>query len=146
MSEQLLNCSLCKQDKDSSCFHRQSTKARGFQSYCKECRKKRQETKAEEVGKQAWAKINRKYYLKCQYGLSLEQFDDLLKVQNYSCKICKTDERDVYRGSLFVDHCHTTGKIRGLLCHQCNTALGKFRDSETILLSAIEYLKENKDG
>ena len=141
-----LFCSHCNEEKDESCFHKMRSKARGYQTYCIECRKQRQEAKAKELGQQAWSKLNRKYYLKSAYGITLEQYEKMLREQNYSCKICKTDEREVYKQTLFVDHCHTTGKIRGLLCHQCNTALGKFRDSETILNSAIEYLKESKDG
>ena len=141
-----LTCSMCLQEKDESCFHKQTTKSRGYQSYCISCRKQRQESKAKYLGEDAWAKLNRKYYLKSAYGLSLEDYDKLLESQDYSCKICKTNEKGVYKGTLFVDHCHSTGKIRGLLCHHCNTALGKFKDSETILQNAIEYLKESKDG
>lgn len=82
--------------------------------------------------------------LKRRFGIDLEEYKMLLEKQNYSCKICgKHEDSSDYR--LAVDHCHTTGKIRGLLCSPCNTALGSFKDDTDILKSAINYLENSKE-
>lgn len=138
-----LKCSLCKETKDESCFYRSSSKTRGYQNYCISCRKKQKTKLKESMSEQEWYLIQRRYWLKTEYGMTLEQYNELLKQQDHKCAICKTDEVDVYKGLLYVDHCHNTKKIRGLLCHHCNTALGKFYDSEQRLLNAVEYLRKN---
>lgn len=75
------------------------------------------------------------------YGISKEEYEELKTSQHESCKICNTHFSDTPRG-LLVDHDHITGKVRGLLCHNCNTALGLFKDSINSLEGAINYLKE----
>jgi hypothetical protein len=89
--------------------------------------------------------VSKRYYLK--YGITLEEYDRLFKAQDGKCAICKQVERRVVNHSrdkesrrLSLDHCHKTGKIRGLLCGDCNPALGNLRDSATILKLAIQYL------
>lgn len=85
--------------------------------------------------------------LKYVYNLTLEEYSLLLQVQNYKCAICKSPESSKDKSgnpqSFAVDHCHTTGRVRGLLCSNCNLALGLLKDSTTSLHNAIEYLKEN---
>jgi len=72
-----------------------------------------------------------------KFGIGLHQYQTMLKEQNGVCYIC---EKEDFR-NLAVDHCHTTGKVRRLLCTNCNTALGKFNDNVDLLSKAIEYLK-----
>ena len=84
--------------------------------------------------------INRKYHLKKLYGITPAQFDALLLSQNGKCAICKTDAPGG-KGAWHVDHCHHTGKVRGLLCHDCNTGIGKLKDSPRLLRDAISYLE-----
>ena len=84
-----------------------------------------------------------KWYLKNTYNISLEVYEGLLKKQKYKCAICKS-HYTVYKYRLSVDHNHKTGKIRGLLCHHCNSALGNFMDNVCNLKSAIIYMKEFK--
>ena len=139
-------CSTCKEMKDESCFHKAGNKARGYQFSCIECRKKIKQKHKESMTSEEWYLTQRKYWLKSEYGLTLEQYNDLLKEQNHKCAICKTDETDVFKNLLYVDHCHSSGKVRGLLCHHCNTALGKFQDSVEVLSSAIDYLRKNNDS
>jgi hypothetical protein len=77
----------------------------------------------------------------------LKQYGDMLLAQNGKCKICKQAETATRNGrvkALAVDHDHETGEIRGLLCVQCNTGLGKFKDDRNLMLSAIKYLDEYK--
>ena len=83
--------------------------------------------------------LHRKYDLKRNYNMSLEEYDKLLVKQNYCCSICKNPPD---KKKLVVDHCHNTNKVRGLLCSKCNLLLGNAKDSINILQNAIEYLKE----
>ena len=74
---------------------------------------------------------------------SPEKFDELLNKQGAVCAICKFPETKVKNGNvvaLAIDHCHITGKVRGLLCNRCNTGLGLFKDNPLILETAIRYL------
>lgn len=86
--------------------------------------------------------------LKKMYGITLGDYEKLLDKQKGLCAICKQPERSVDKDGgprrMPVDHCHQTGKIRGLLCTSCNRALGLFKDSPQNLKNAIEYLE--KDG
>jgi hypothetical protein len=78
------------------------------------------------------------------YGLTIDDYESLLKKQNYKCAICGSDNtKSKISNRFYVDHDHETGKIRGLLCSNCNFALGHFNDNIDILLKAISYLEEN---
>lgn len=83
------------------------------------------------------------------YGISLEEYNKLLEKQNYVCAIChcpekaKSQRKDREFKLLSVDHCHTTGKVRGLLCQRCNISIGHSGDNIIILEKMITYLKEN---
>lgn len=84
------------------------------------------------------------YDLKRHYGMSAEEYHLMLERQDHRCAICGNEEKSVIRGRkirLSVDHCHTTGKIRGMLCSACNRALGGFQDDPEILKRAIKYLR-----
>jgi len=76
--------------------------------------------------------------LRIKFNITLEQYNQLFYLQNYKCAICN-DECKTGR-KLAVDHDHKTGKIRGLLCMNCNNGLGKFKDSCDLLSKAISYL------
>lgn len=82
------------------------------------------------------------YNLKSKYGITLEEYDEMLKAQNDVCAICKNKKRMLLtsKGTLYVDHNHTTGKVRGLLCGSCNSALGYVEDNIDIMKSMIEYI------
>ena len=80
------------------------------------------------------------------YGLSKEVYLKMIKEQDNKCLICAREEsattkRGIVR-PLCVDHCHTTGKVRGLLCNHCNSMLGHAKDNPKLLQTAIEYLKQ----
>ena len=85
---------------------------------------------------------NYKSQLKQRFGMTLEDYDRMLMEQNGKCFICDVHHTEAVRGKLNVDHCHTSGKVRGLLCFNCNTALGKFKDDIELLEKAIAYLKK----
>ena len=76
-----------------------------------------------------------------KYGIDVDDYDRMVESQNNKCKICGTDEpRGI--GGWKVDHCHSTGKVRGLLCNNCNLGLRYFKDNTKSLQAAIEYLNE----
>lgn len=75
-----------------------------------------------------------------KYGIIQEEFDTNLKSQNFACAICKISFSDTNRVS--VDHCHNSGRVRGLVCFHCNTGLGHFKDDSNLLQKAIDYLND----
>lgn len=78
----------------------------------------------------------RRRQLKALYGLSMSGYESMLRAQNGVCQICKRKPE----GYLQVDHCHSTGKVRGLLCGNCNSGIGLLQESREVLASAIKYL------
>ena len=84
-----------------------------------------------------------KQHLKTKYGITVEDYNTMFLKQNGCCAICETHNSKLSK-SLAVDHCHTTGEIRGLLCQNCNTALGKFKDNITLLQNSVNYLQNGK--
>jgi len=90
------------------------------------------------------SKISTKAYrLKAKYGLTLEQYHEMLLAQNNRCAICKTDTPMGHGKVFVVDHCHATNKVRQLLCVHCNAGLGHFKDSPWILEAAANYLRQH---
>ena len=80
--------------------------------------------------------------LRNQYNLSQEELMSMYHSQNKKCKICGNTYEDISKhGGLYIDHCHATGKVRGLLCRNCNNLLGVSKDNIVILQEAINYLK-----
>lgn len=90
----------------------------------------------------------RTYYLKYKYNLTREKYDQMVKAQNYVCYICNLPPLGTTKQSsaLHVDHCHKTGVVRKLLCSACNTTLGKYKESEQIFMSFVEYIIQSKRG
>lgn len=126
-------CTKCKEQKPIQSFHKKKGSADGFSRTCKSCdylktkesRKKNPDTHTD-------------YWLKQKYGISIVEFNSMLEKQDYSCAICKAKPN--YR--LCVDHRHDTGKVRGLLCRNCNKAIGQLGDTPESVLKAYLYLKE----
>lgn len=89
-----------------------------------------------------WARKNpdktRKVFLKFTFGITPEDYNQMFVTQNGLCAICLKPSRD--GTNLRIDHNHETGKIRGLLCENCNFGLGHFKDNSEVLLSAVKYL------
>lgn len=109
-----------------------------FLEYNRQWRKKNPE-RANAIATKYRAKkgrITKRAQLLYKYGLSIEKYEALLETQNGFCAICNTSSHR----SLVVDHCHLTQKVRGLLCHDCNLALGLLRDDPDRLRNAIAYL------
>lgn len=118
----LKKCSGCKENKTLDNFHKHVGRKHGVTEYCKKCRNLRIVSK--------------------RYNLTEQEFLNLFETRNYKCDICGTSKDENKKG-LAVDHCHKTGKIRGLLCGNCNNGIGRFKDNIQILENAVKYLKEN---
>lgn len=88
-----------------------------------------------QANKERHAQRNRAYRLRTKYRLTPTQYDELYIKQKGLCAICMNPEK-----KLHVDHCHTTGIVRGLLCVRCNTGIGNLRDDHIILENALKYL------
>lgn len=120
-NEEFRDCSKCKKNLHRSEFERTSQNY----SFCRKCS-----------------------YLR-KYRINFVEYEKLFENQNGLCAICNNPEEAKFRKTgnikvLAVDHCHTTGKIRGLLCSHCNLALGQFKDNIEVLNNAIQYLIKNK--
>ena len=146
-------CGKCKIEKDLTMFSKE--KNGKIPWACKECKNKMyKEWEAKNPDKRKRLHqdfYNKKkdrmrwYFIEKKYGMSQEKYYQLLEEQNNGCKICGTTEAK-HRSSnnLLVDHCHVTGKYRGLLCNRCNTSLGFVNDDIELLENMVKYLKEYK--
>jgi hypothetical protein len=110
-------------------FHRNRSNPDGFDPRCKVCRGLKYRNRLP-PGAQPSFYVER--------GVTLEQFEAMMLAQGGVCAICREPPQ---MRRLDVDHEHETGRVRGLLCRRCNTAIGKMRDDPKILLRAIAYLK-----
>ena len=146
MEQQVKVCTTCRECKPLSEFWQKAeTKKDGTRSYrpsCKECEIKKKLQKYHEGGGKEEQKKRSFRALMRSYGISEEIYEQERIKQNYKCLLCGADEKDQHHGRLFVDHCHNTGKYRGLLCGVCNTGLGAFKDNVEVMQKAIEYLNE----
>jgi hypothetical protein len=91
---------------------------------------------------------DKNHKLKKAYGITLDEYNKLLLKQKNKCSICEIDNNGKYRNkarAFAVDHCHNTNKIRGLLCSDCNIAIGLLKDNTKHLQSAINYLNKLKN-
>jgi hypothetical protein len=149
---QMKKCTKCAAEKALEFFNKDKRQKDGHFYYCKVCcsvkDKLRYVNNSDKMGKAAKEHYEknratvRNRHLKKLYGIDLTHYDDMRKQQMFSCLICKEHEDTLKRG-LYVDHCHTTGKVRGLLCQSCNFLLGMAKDDQNILKQAIKYLDDH---
>lgn len=165
-----IKCSKCKKAKPLDAF-RASVRLRGC-GQCRPCMqelKKEARTRNPERVKEQERLLRKKVYLsrpgffleknrawraknpekvkahnlKKNYGLALENYRTMLREQNFGCAICGTKKNSNGK-SLYVDHCHDTGKVRGLLCRKCNTGIGLLGDNFNKIEKTLKYLKGEK--
>ncbi|MDT0277031.1 endonuclease VII domain-containing protein [Blastococcus goldschmidtiae] len=112
-------------------FVRTAASTSGYGSYCKPCHNAR--------GKRALEKVGgaRTYHLTRRYGITAAEAEHMLRQQNGVCAICRTAP------AAHVDHDHSTGKVRALLCFNCNGGLGQFRDDPAALQAAVFYVEHH---
>jgi hypothetical protein len=129
-------CRTCSQTKPISDFAKNPTGIHGVRGTCKECRPK--DTRLTVRGRN----------VRWRYGIELDEFVGMYEDQGGKCAICRIDvdlyaPEDRKANVAHVDHCHTTGKIRALLCHQCNVGIGAFKEDAKVLQNAIQYIKDH---
>lgn len=127
-------CYYCKRTLPVGQFHRDGSRSDGLCNRCKKCNNDytRKHQKAHR-GKR------RQFELKHYYGITVEEYNSLMKKQKNVCAICGLKPEKY----LAVDHCHKSGKVRGLLCRKCNSAIGLLDDSSIRLRAATLYLRKH---
>lgn len=131
-------CSSCKEKKSLEAFHNRTNRSSGKYSQCRECNQKRV-NQWRKQNRQQVSTLTRRSYLKKTYGITEEQYNELLQKQNECCAVCIRHASE-FNKRLAIDHDHHTGLIRGLLCIDCNRHLiGRRRDPE-LFRSAALYL------
>lgn len=138
----MMVCRRCQEAKPLSGFHKDTRRVTGYTDECRDCRRV----------------IARAAHILRTYGITQDQYDALYAEQEGRCAICGCDDemmtipngsrnRQARRFShLYVDHDHRTGKVRGLLCQDCNLGLGAFKDNGIILRTAAAYLRKHQRG
>jgi hypothetical protein len=150
---------------------RGTAKANGDSTYTLNCPKHGETTayvsggclKCRRVNVEAWQEKNPTYFidrhketydpavarekrLMKEYNMTIADYDAMLLEQEGNCKVCSKPHSGNVNGDtnkpMFIDHCHTSGKVRGLLCHNCNTALGHIKDDVELATKLIKYLGE----
>jgi hypothetical protein len=95
--------------------------------------------------KKHYVSVKRDRYLRRSYGISEDEYNEIFSTQGGVCAICFCGPEKTPRRRLAVDHCHSTGTVRGLLCVKCNAMIGLAKDKENLLASAIAYLRRHDD-
>jgi Recombination endonuclease VII len=122
-------CGKCKQTKSLLEFCNDKSSRLGKSYRCRSCTSLYRDKKVQKKGK-----------LLRKFKITLEQYDSLLVKQMGCCAICSR-QRLEFNKDFAVDHCHETGKVRGLLCLNCNVAIGNFQESLALIIKAATYIK-----
>lgn len=151
-------CQKCKESKPLLKFHNDKSDKLGKHRRCKECMKgyrqnfNAQQMRVRKDTAKKWYEENKKRclssgrnnWLKRKYGITTAEYNTLLEKQGRRCAICERSDTDRNRQRYFpVDHDHSTGVIRGILCDQCNKGLGHFKDNPIFLRKAISYVRRS---
>lgn len=104
-------------------------------------KKKYDSIASDECRNQKRRRVMRSLHLRRTYGMTIEEYESIYKIQNGCCGICGAKEIEAPRKVLVVDHCHETERIRGLLCDRCNLGIGMLGDNLQSLQRAVEYLE-----
>lgn len=143
-------CSKCKEIKEHKEFHNAEPHIHRYKLayYCKDCacKNSRKNHNLRIINNDLeYKNQKRNNYIKNKFGLTLNEYIEKLKAQEYKCAICGMELPT--SGTLtHLDHCHTTGKIRAFLCTNCNRGLGHFKENVSNLEKAITYLKSHNSN
>ena len=132
-------CRDCGEVKPLDEFYKDSKAKDGKQGVCKPCDSVRRKAYKDADPERASMQRHRSK-LKLRYGMTVEQYDELLEAQDGRCACCGTTEPGRGDNRFFVDHCHDTGEVRGLLCHKCNAGIGYLGDNVDGVWQAMLYL------
>jgi hypothetical protein len=144
-------CNICHETQEITNFYTNPHQRHGYADRCKKCDLKVNKEWRKAHGSQVseWQRKRRQrnpdkmhgYYLKYEYGITIDQYNQMLKDQNNVCAICSKTQ--ISNRRLSVDHCHETGNVRGLLCTKCNNAIGQLK-TPALLDRAKRYLENTK--
>lgn len=150
-------CTTCRVEKPPSEFHKRKGSPDGLQYTCKTCSKARDQARYErdreailvrqreqrERHPESFALRNRRWMLRRNYGLTVDEYEAMLAEQGGKCPVCGADLTEPAKiGKHPVDHCHETGAVRRILCSKCNTGMGMFNDNPELLRAAAAYLEQ----
>lgn len=131
-------CTKCRTSKQKTEFWKNKSTKDGLQAHCKPCWYKQTKSKLEGPERDRYLRMRRNNHLQKKYGITADQYDEMLKAQGSTCAICHKDKDRI---SFSVDHDHDTGRIRGILCENCNRGIGMFKHDVQLLELAINYLQ-----
>jgi hypothetical protein len=132
-------CTKCGETKALTEFYKRKDRPSGVNSHCKVCQKK-----------MMTARYNKdpEYVADLQaarrYGITLKDVQDMREAAQGVCQCCGRTDTNKYK-RLVIDHCHRTGKVRGLICQRCNSILGYCDDNILTLQNLVEYISSNAD-
>jgi len=156
MAVDLKRCATCACEKPLTDFFKNANYRDGRLKHCKKCFSERWLIPYKQTAKykaycaeyrnrpETKAKMRNREYMS-EFGITLKQYNTLLRKQNFRCAICETPQEKT-RIRFAVDHSHKVGNVRGLLCDRCNRGLGFFGDDPYKLLIAREYILQNLGG
>ena len=153
--EQIKECTKCHISKDPNQFRKNDRLKSGLNSWCKNCENlatrsryiPRGDNKRGKGIKPPISKTRdyiRNQSYKSAYSITLEDYTNMYNEQEGKCKICSEERNAGGNKGLVIDHCHKTGKVRGLLCPSCNSAIGKLKEDPEIFKLAMNYLNNFK--
>lgn len=126
------------------CGDRESKFGCSYENYLEWQTKKREKLTPEQKQKISQYKLNRRVLSK--YGITVDQYYDILSSQDFKCAICEIEHnKGSFHAKLYIDHDHQNGKVRGLLCSHCNSGLGMFFESVEKMQGAIKYIQKWKN-
>lgn len=135
-------CNRCGVSRPLDRFSKEKLARDGHRTICKECDVERHRLHREKNPAKYTEEVIAKN-LKRNFGISIDDYNYMFADQNGCCAICNRHQSQ-FKKRFAVDHCHDTDKIRGLLCGNCNTALGLLKEDEFRLVSMIEYIQTHK--
>lgn len=135
-------CSKCKEEKSLNNFFNDKRRKDLLSYHCKACHK---QERAEDRMKnpEKWKRLRHKYLLTEKFNITVDKYNQMFDEQTGRCAICGKHQSELKK-RLFVDHDHTTGEVRSLLCFKCNFALGQLQDSSDLAFKAHLYLVKFK--
>lgn len=129
----MITCKHCGLSKDVSEFVKNKSCKKGYVTTCKKCKYKKYPPTKDQKHK-AWVRNIKRYY-----GITPNDYNRMYEDQKGCCKVCGTQSGNT---KFHIDHCHTTGKVRGLLCGPCNRALGLLNDNPLTILNLYHYISQ----
>lgn len=149
-------CLRCREEKTLNLFPKNRRTKHGVGTYCLVCaadivRRRRATPEGQQTHRDSsnrWREANKERHAdnnaRRNYGVEHGTYDQMLTAQEGKCAICRTNEPGTGIGRFAIDHCHTSGKVRGLLCSNCNRGLGYFKDDPARIRRAIDYVNSTE--